>query len=151
MVEELRRSMQRRLAGFALRQICDAQDFLGTVCYTDARGFIPEEIKRTVVRVNTAVEPWVLLLSRIVDHRRLSQVATGLTHTRTQEVEHDTTQGAFVYARRWMRDEVGRTAKRNFMARRYMDDILLFYAENQAGTVQKWLRISKNPSATTAR
>ena len=33
--------------------------------------------------------------------------------------------------RRWMRDEVGRTAKRNFMARRYMDDILLFYAENQ--------------------
>ena len=29
MIEELRRSMQRRLAGFALRQICDAQDFLG--------------------------------------------------------------------------------------------------------------------------
>ena len=65
MVEELRRSMQRRLAGFALRQICDAQDFLGTVCYTDARGFIPEEIKRTVVRVNMAIEPWVGLLSRI--------------------------------------------------------------------------------------
>ena len=70
MVEELRRSMQRRLAGFALRQICDAQDFLGTVCYTDARGFIPEEIKRTVVRVNMAIEPCLRKVQKMASDRK---------------------------------------------------------------------------------
>ena len=104
MVEELHRSMQRRLAGFALRQICDT---------------MYEVMEFALDNALIEIQPGEL-------HQQREGIPMG------DPISPAMTIGALAWMeRRWMRDTVEPTAKRNFMARRYMDDILLFYAENQ--------------------
>ena len=65
------RLWQRKALGHALRVIYEAHDFVGSTCGADARGFVTEERKRRVVRVNDALIPWYALLSHITDHASL--------------------------------------------------------------------------------
>ena len=66
--------MQRRLAGYARAKIYLAQDFLATFAREDDRGYITEEAKRWVVRMNDLMIPWVYVLARTTDDRKLKRV-----------------------------------------------------------------------------
>ena len=57
---------QRRALGHLLHAVMEAHDFVGSVCYADERGFVTEERKRTVAKVNSKLLPWYALLSRVV-------------------------------------------------------------------------------------
>ena len=73
--------MQRRLLGFVLGRIHEAQDFLAECCYADARGIISEEKKSRLVCVTDALAPWVQVLATVLsDHsaflEKLNEIAT---------------------------------------------------------------------------
>ena len=90
--EAVHRHLQRKLLGFALRKIDLAQDFMANFCYEDDRGFLTEEVKRMVVKLNDALTPWAVLVGKIATHKRLTEIASWYR-------SGDPTDGVTVYAR----------------------------------------------------
>ena len=70
----VRKHMQRKLLGYVLEKIYKANDFMATFCYEDSRSYLTNCVKETVVKLNTALEPWYLLLGKITGHKRLQQI-----------------------------------------------------------------------------
>jgi hypothetical protein len=41
---------------------------MANFCYEDDRGFLTEEVKRMVVKLNDALTPWAVLVGKIATH-----------------------------------------------------------------------------------
>ena len=67
--------MQRKLLGYIMQNIYKAHDFMAMFCYEDQRGFITNNVKEILVRLNKALTPWYLAYGQITKHKRLKQIA----------------------------------------------------------------------------
>ena len=67
--------MQRKLLGYIMHNIYKAHDFMAMFCYEDQRGFITNNVKEILVRLNKALTPWYLAYGQITKHKRLQQIA----------------------------------------------------------------------------
>ena len=65
---------------------------MANFCYEDDRGFLTEEVKRMVVKLNDALTPWAVLVGKIATHKRLTEIASWYR-------SGDPTDGVTVYAR----------------------------------------------------
>jgi hypothetical protein len=94
---------QRRALGHLLRVVFEAHDFLGATCKEDARGFITEERKRMLVKVNDALIPWYATLSRVIKHTVLERLESFWGFDRDGRMRRDPTsdrrEGVVVYVR----------------------------------------------------
>ena len=70
--------MNKSIARYALRIIYDTQDFIATFCgpefRTNGRFFYAYERKRMHATLSKAIRPWISLVGRTVDHRRIHQL-----------------------------------------------------------------------------
>ena len=89
---EVRKHLQKRLAGFVMREIQDAHSFIETFCGQDKHGSLWR--KRWALRINNELIPLIQMMGSITTHKRLNQLCkTIITNTALEKGQF------FVYAR----------------------------------------------------
>ena len=88
---EVRAQLQKRLAGFVIREVQTAHSFIESFCGQDGHGKLWR--KRWALRINNALIPLIRMVGLITTHKRLNQLSKTITDTPLEKGKF------FVYAR----------------------------------------------------